>query len=257
MDYNQFTLLTVSDTNEIEINNSIELRKWSKKKVKLDNKISLTENQQLQLDKINLAINEYNYKNNKIKKKKKKKKPVISEIELKEQEEYLEEYLEEQIELKRFRKRCKRNKKLKIVMNKSNRNILAKYFKHIKIWKDSITDETCSICWNNISNLDSIKTECNHEYCNSCLTDWLQNKKSCPMCRQNIQNSEYEIFNIDEQPFQFSRQYPASMRVSQALALQDILDSGNYGNSIGTYHIGLLQPRLRIPQNMLNIRALR
>ena len=251
MDYNQFTLLTVSDTNEIEINNSIELRKWSKKKVKLDNKISLTENQQLQLDKINLAINEYNYKNNTIKKKKKKKKPVISEKELKEQEEYLEE----QIELKRFRKRCKRNKKLKIFMNKSNRNILAKYFKHIKIWKDSITDETCSICWNNISNLDSIKTECNHEYCNSCLTDWLQNKKSCPMCRQNIQNSEYEIFNIDEQPFQFSIQRQILERQTQAL--QDILDSGNYGNSIGTYHIGLLQPRLRIPQNMLNIRALR
>jgi len=251
MDQNQFTLLTVSDTNEIEINNSIELRKWSKKKVKLDNKISLTENQQLQLDKINLAINEYNYKNNTIKKKKKKKKPVISEIELKEQEEYLEE----QIELKRFRKRCKRNKKLKIFMNKSNRNILAKYFKHIKIWKDSITDETCSICWNNISNLDSIKTECNHEYCNSCLTDWLQNKKSCPMCRQNIQNiqnSEYEIFNIDEQPYP-SRRAMGFNRDEGVLHL----DSGNYGNSIGTYHIGLLQPRLRIPQNMLNIRALR
>jgi len=251
MDQNQFTLLTVSDTNEIEINNSIELRKWSKKKVKLDNKISLTENQQLQLDKINLAINEYNYKNNTIKKKKKKKKPVISEKELKEQEEYLEE----QIELKKFRKRCKRNKKLKIFMKKSNKNILAKYFKHIKIWKDSITDETCSICWNNISNLDSIKTECNHEYCNSCLTDWLQNKKSCPMCRQNIQNSEYEIFNIDDHPFQFSRQIQALQ--GQIQALQDILDSGNYGNSIGTYHIGPSQPRLRIPQNMLNIRALR
>ena len=247
MDQNQFTLLTVSDTNEIEINNSIELRKWSKKKVKLDNKISLTENQQLQLDKINLAINEYNYKNNTIKKKKKKKKPVISEIELKEQEEYLEEYLEEQIELKRFRKRCKRNKKLKIFMKKSNKNILAKYFKHIKIWKDSITDELCSICWNNMSNLDSIKTECNHEYCNSCLTNWLQNKKSCPMCRKNIQNSEYVIPNIQNIVIpMYDRLYQGWEEQTQAV--QDILDSGNYGNSIGTYHIGLLQPRLRIPQ---------
>jgi len=51
----------------------------------------------------------------------------------------------------------------------------------IKIEKEQIVN--CFICDNNISD---VQTSCNHSYCESCITSWLEKSKSCPYCREPI-----------------------------------------------------------------------
>jgi hypothetical protein len=49
---------------------------------------------------------------------------------------------------------------------------------------------SCSICMNDI--VDCVKTPCDHEFCNDCLTHWLMTKNSCPMCRYKLGEKEDE-----------------------------------------------------------------
>ena len=36
-------------------------------------------------------------------------------------------------------------------------------------------------------------TNCNHNFCYTCLNNWFQkNKKTCPMCRENINYFKYD-----------------------------------------------------------------
>ena len=47
---------------------------------------------------------------------------------------------------------------------------------------------TCSICLGEILSANLCKTNCNHEFCKTCLDLWFdKNKLSCPMCRTEIQ----------------------------------------------------------------------
>jgi len=41
----------------------------------------------------------------------------------------------------------------------------------------------CLICDNK---LVDIKTSCNHFYCESCITSWIEKSKNCPYCRGPI-----------------------------------------------------------------------
>lgn len=53
---------------------------------------------------------------------------------------------------------------------------------------------TCGICLEILNaNQSEITTKCNHSFHNKCLTPWLINKNTCPLCRHEI----YEKF-IDE-----------------------------------------------------------
>ena len=52
--------------------------------------------------------------------------------------------------------------------------------------EDLIQEETkdCSICLNIFKNGEQItKTNCNHIFHNSCITEWTRYKKNCPNCR--------------------------------------------------------------------------
>ena len=57
--------------------------------------------------------------------------------------------------------------------------------------EDSTIQKECSICYDvcNIHNLT--QTNCKHSYCIQCMTNYLiLNKKTCPMCRENIHTLE-------------------------------------------------------------------
>lgn len=55
----------------------------------------------------------------------------------------------------------------------------------------------CPICFDKIKDKESIETECNHIFCNSCIKIWLEQHKQCPYCRMNLKN---ETLTIKDDP---------------------------------------------------------
>lgn len=53
---------------------------------------------------------------------------------------------------------------------------------------EKITEEACSICWTEFNRTDHLKkvSGCNHTFHASCLEQWCQKKKTCPVCRANL-----------------------------------------------------------------------
>ncbi|MBH10051.1 MAG: hypothetical protein CMG74_06835 [Candidatus Marinimicrobia bacterium] len=51
----------------------------------------------------------------------------------------------------------------------------------------------CPICLKHINDIELSITNCNHNFCYTCLNNWFQkNKKTCPMCRENINYFKYD-----------------------------------------------------------------
>lgn len=44
----------------------------------------------------------------------------------------------------------------------------------------------CSVCLCDISCADRYTTKCGHIFHRSCMEEWLQHKKECPMCRSSV-----------------------------------------------------------------------
>ncbi len=56
---------------------------------------------------------------------------------------------------------------------------------------DETINDSCIICYNNISEELLCKTNCNHIYCKDCLHKWFSRGKiECPMCRVNVRSYE-------------------------------------------------------------------
>ena len=52
----------------------------------------------------------------------------------------------------------------------------------------------CSICFiDKIKNL--VKTSCGHEFCKSCLIEWLKTHNTCAVCRANISQKQGYYYN--------------------------------------------------------------
>lgn len=53
----------------------------------------------------------------------------------------------------------------------------------------------CPICFNEITDINKYSTECEHDFCKSCLDKWFdRGKVSCPNCRKEIKY----IYNIND-----------------------------------------------------------
>ena len=44
----------------------------------------------------------------------------------------------------------------------------------------------CSICFDEIKEEDKKKINCNHVFHKDCLSPWLVNENTCPLCRQTV-----------------------------------------------------------------------
>ncbi len=55
---------------------------------------------------------------------------------------------------------------------------------------------SCSICMEKTKN--SITTPCKHVFCNTCLTHWLLENTSCPMCRNELGDGKIKQLDNDE-----------------------------------------------------------
>ena len=47
-----------------------------------------------------------------------------------------------------------------------------------------VKKDECSICFNQIKK--KIILDCNHYYCNNCISEWVKRSNYCPMCRKKI-----------------------------------------------------------------------
>lgn len=51
----------------------------------------------------------------------------------------------------------------------------------------SIENIMCTICMDYIVGCQMIK--CGHQFCNSCISEWLLRQKICPVCRIDVKRS--------------------------------------------------------------------
>ena len=71
-------------------------------------------------------------------------------------------------------------KKVRIVFSKESVN-LTKQEKLTKRFND-----TCGICFNNVSEENNYLTTCRHSFCNTCIQEWFSISTLCPICKTNL-----------------------------------------------------------------------
>ena len=68
----------------------------------------------------------------------------------------------------------------------------------------NLTDNSCPICFNEISLDNKYITGCKHEYCKDCLDNWFdKGKNTCPKCRRTIKylnnnNVKIRLINMNK-----------------------------------------------------------
>tara|TARA_B110001469_G_scaffold79146_1_gene74874 strand:+ start:1825 stop:2727 length:903 start_codon:yes stop_codon:yes gene_type:complete len=78
---------------------------------------------------------------------------------------------------------------LKVSFYKKNQKNTMKY-NIIKYWFAVVSGVQCSICYETHTKDNIVKTNCGHEFCNSCIENWKtecyrnHNDATCPLCRQ-------------------------------------------------------------------------
>ena len=56
--------------------------------------------------------------------------------------------------------------------------------------ENDLSKEDCPICLENKETNQFRVTLCNHRFCNSCIKEWLENNKACPLCRMNLKDGK-------------------------------------------------------------------
>ncbi|VDN54967.1 unnamed protein product [Dracunculus medinensis] len=110
------------------------------------------------------------------------------------------------------------------IMDNPNGNTLGLADDKLKLNK--ICDNlTCSICLEIIHKCVSI-FPCLHKFCAGCLSDWIKMRKSCPKCRNHINdvNDIAQDVTIDNIIVVFLEQYPAHCRAASELEELDRKD---------------------------------
>lgn len=60
-------------------------------------------------------------------------------------------------------------------------------YKYLENSENINKEEKCSICLENLDDINIKKTNCNHLFHKQCIYEWINNNKTtCPLCRENI-----------------------------------------------------------------------
>ncbi|CAL0317913.1 unnamed protein product [Lupinus luteus] len=126
--------------------------------------------------------------------------------------------------------------------------------------KDKVPN--CPICMEEFKDDDEAsKLPCNHTYCYKCILRWINNKKTCPVCRLELDDCKADD-TFDQQPHQipvpvidhaqisWNYFFPSSSRVSESSeggnsdegdfesACEELGDSNANGDIVGTSQSG-------------------
>jgi hypothetical protein len=77
------------------------------------------------------------------------------------------------------------NKKNKVDVLQNRITVLISQIKELEHRYTQILANDCNICLEPISN-PVMESKCQNIFCGSCLLKWLENKTTCPLCRENI-----------------------------------------------------------------------
>lgn len=66
---------------------------------------------------------------------------------------------------------------------------------------ENLVSEECSICKSDTLQTPTYLLQCQHGFCNTCITNWIAIRASCPMCRGNLQLSKYPLQTLDSDLF--------------------------------------------------------
>ena len=69
----------------------------------------------------------------------------------------------------------------------------------------------CPICLCEITDLKV--TQCNHEFCTTCIDSWLEHHSTCPCCRQQLRDG-YDFQDDDDDDFDFNHDDPRFTEVT-------------------------------------------
>jgi len=85
--------------------------------------------------------------------------------------------------------------KNKIVIDK---NVILNTFYYKDKEKHNFTNKTCCICKEEYKKLKRVTVlNCNHDFHERCISKWIKNKPTCPLCRKNI-NSCINIYTDED-----------------------------------------------------------
>ena len=102
--------------------------------------------------------------------------------------------------------------------------------------KNQKSTSECAICYQ--ENKDScFTTECNHTFCQGCITKWLLTNNNCPLCRTNIVNTTTKTNIVDDEdfseeamentPFEMTIVVPGELNVPEAVVNSALLRTHN------------------------------
>ncbi len=71
---------------------------------------------------------------------------------------------------------------------------IKKFHKFIKILEGESKLINCIICFDKLKPYETTILSCNHQYHTKCIKKWIRIKNQCPICRNFLNNNDYNIF---------------------------------------------------------------
>ncbi len=91
--------------------------------------------------------------------------------------------------------------------------------------------KSCSICMCTVPTSRSITTPCSHTFCNLCLTQWLLNNTSCPLCRSSLGEDKNRV---EKQPSDILLRIDANLKgldLARCLVrVESVINTSRYGD---------------------------
>lgn len=53
---------------------------------------------------------------------------------------------------------------------------------------ESLQEDTCPVCMETLNH--PVRLECNHIFCEECISQWLETESTCPICRSAVEKGE-------------------------------------------------------------------
>ena len=95
-----------------------------------------------------------------------------------------------------------RNRNDQIVVNIEKVNRLKSQINELNSRYKDILEGDCNICFEKIEN-PLMEPNCQNIFCGKCLLKWLENKTTCPLCRETIHKNKLIYINTDEEKEEF------------------------------------------------------